>query len=370
MSGEAMSMYIEGTVRMTPDTPGRRYLPEGLQQVTLFGTQRVAGVYIQLGKEATYGELWFLDPSTNEQIIVSTQGHGRPGWFRSTNQPDTFLVGMEDHLDLVTITDRAGKAQFKRYVQFDVPGAPRVMINDGTVAPTNDIFCGFKDFQFDVKAKLALTMRVDGKDKSVIQTVMDKEVCANGNAFVQTLDGTPLWLHVDTAPKILYAIEYTESGLALGAGSKRTPLINFGDRVLFDQFDPNLFHDTMMPDGMCQWVAAGRQKVVVALFDFRSDQLRDGKCIQFDVTDTRNITIDCVYTAPNSPRVTHPALILNANGEYELWMTTAEEGVLAVANAANGLSQGLFGSVFVAKPMLGASADKITIPASIYQLSS
>jgi hypothetical protein len=186
---------------------------------------------------------------------------------------------MENELGLVTVVGDQGS--FTPLVSLpDRVTSPRIMVNDGCVAPNNDIICGCKDFLFDIDAKLAGTFRL--RDGTFTMVVPHGETCANGNAFIQIHGQTHL-LHIDTPTKMVMAYPYDLASGAIGSG---TCLIDFGDKAYFDAADASLWHPMLLPDGVCHWTTPGkRDKLVVAIFDPRTDALHDGQAFQFDVTD-------------------------------------------------------------------------------------
>eukprot|EP01147_Barroeca_monosierra_P008642 gene8642-1049_t len=308
--------------------PPQTYLPEGLQETILHDKRVVAGITIQVHASASYGVLWFHGIEDGVTKIASLEGHGRPGWFRPTSKKDTFVVGLENRVCLVTITPSESVHVKQLY---EIPGVdiPRIMMNDGCISPNNDIICdkitGFKDANFDVSKKLAYTRVISGKDAS-ITTLFDHEVCANGNGFV-TINEELHLVHVETASQSIKAVSLSQI-TEPGSEKRSFTLINFKDHSWFDQFAPGIWHEALLPDGICCWKSGQCNRIAVAVFDYRHDALRDGQVIQFAIDSKGSVLIDAIYSIPASPRVTHPAIVQRADGIFELWATTADEGLL------------------------------------------
>eukprot|EP00056_Hartaetosiga_gracilis_P001476 m.45202 g.45202 ORF g.45202 m.45202 type:complete len:372 (+) comp10655_c1_seq1:47-1162(+) len=324
-------------IAFRPNSSENAFLPEGLQTVVVDGTVYVAGVIIQHDKAGKHGSLWFYDNNvanngSNGVHYVSLEGIGRPGFFRSTDIENTFVVGVENRLVLVTV-DRGQewtcRVKEEPLVVFEIENNEdsRIMVNDGTVTPNNDVICGFKDFLFDTKARKAFTKVLwSGGNTS---TLFHEEVCANGNGFID-VDGEMAFIHVETASQKVLCTPYsTFQGHNTGNDTvdvKTEVLIDFKDASVFGDA---VFHSALMPDGICVWkTEAGRSKLAVSVFDYRPDEVRDGQVIQFDITDSSSIHIDTVYKTPSSPRATHPAIIQRKDGGFDLWTTTADEGLL------------------------------------------
>ncbi|EGD80441.1 hypothetical protein PTSG_11086 [Salpingoeca rosetta] len=219
----------------------------------------------------------------------------------------------------------------------DTCGSPRIMMNDGCVSPSNQIICGFKDAQFSLQERIAFTKVVQADGKSVT-TLARNEVCPNGNCFVH-MKGELHLLHIETPSKRLIAIPAsTLADNDAATAPTASLLVDFGDRTLFDAFEPSIWHEALLPDGMCCWRAAGDiTKVAVAIFDFRpSTPLRSGQVVQFSVDAQGHVAVDAVYTTPGSPRVTHPAIIMDGDGCAHLWATTADEGLVDAVLSSNG----------------------------------
>lgn len=146
------------------------------------------------------------------------------------------------------------------------------------------------------------------RDGVFTRVMTTPETCANGNAFI-TIDGAPHLLHIDTGAQKLFALPFGRETAPV-EGTPRT-IIDFADRDFFQvQQGGHLWHETLMPDGLCHWhvVADARDKIIVAIFDPRLDALRAGQALQFDVTNGVP-TLEAAYTTPGSPRVTHPAVV-------------------------------------------------------------
>eukprot|EP00045_Choanoeca_perplexa_P008682 m.81697 g.81697 ORF g.81697 m.81697 type:complete len:374 (-) comp14577_c0_seq18:615-1736(-) len=317
---------VSTTCRHVSSSMVQRFLPEGLQQVYYNDHPILGGVHIQLGQEARQGNLWFFNPNTDDMTIVPMTG--RPAWFRATTQPNQYLVGMENTVGLVAVQDATGTFVVKHTLPAKVT-SPRIMINDGCVAPNNDIICGCKDFDFDIAARLAGTFCYH--EGNVTELEASGETCGNGNAFI-SIDGVSHLLHIDTPTKLVRAYPYDFATGAVGAARS---LIDFGNQAWFEAACPGVWHEMLLPDGVCHWTTADRRdKLVVAVFDARSDALRNGQALQFDVTNGE-VKLEVVYEIPGSPKVTHPAVFATPGQRPQLWFTTADEGLIETLAAAN-----------------------------------
>ena len=181
-------------------------------------------------------------------------------------------------------------------------------MNDGCVAPNNDVICGkglfsthqclsftqtlstnhlnvllragTKDSEFEIAAKRAATFQF--REGRFTQIVLPGETCANGNAFIQ-IEGRNHLLHIDTPTKKIVAYPYhLVTGRIDNASST---VIDFHDPAVFEAA-PGTWHKMLLPDGVCHWITEDKKdKLIVAIFDARTDQLRSGQALQFDVTN-------------------------------------------------------------------------------------
>ncbi|EDQ89135.1 uncharacterized protein MONBRDRAFT_25763 [Monosiga brevicollis MX1] len=334
----SMAQALEATCRFVPQNAGQRFLPEGLQEMELHGRRGLGGVYIQVSKTERQGYLWFYVPEDGTHTVIELSQAGRPAWFRPTNEPDVLIVGMENQVGLVHIKDSKGEYEHLHTLPAEVT-SPRIMVNDGCVAPTGEIICGCKDFEFDIPGNRAGTYVIS--DRGISKLVPAGEVCANGNAFI-TINNQPHMLHIDTPKQTIRAHAYNATTREFSAPG--AVIIDFKDKAFFEAHPNADFHPALFPDGVCQWTTAdGHEKIVVAVFDFRPDQVRSGQAFQFDVTNGQAV-LDVVYRLPGSPRVTHPALYKRADGRLELWFTTADENLLN--NLPEGADPSSIGGLF------------------------
>lgn len=136
-------------------------------------------------------------------------------------------MGMEQEIGLAVVGE--DDCTYTRIATLPDGLGPSIMVNDGCVAPNGDVVIGTKDFNFDVEARLAGTWRYRADTKTV-EPLFTREVCANGNCFLD-IDGATHLVHVDTGPKALYAMPFDMATHAVG---EPRLLFDFSCRESFD----------------------------------------------------------------------------------------------------------------------------------------
>lgn len=295
---------------------GATYLPEGIQSLP---RGYLGGVLIQTGREASTGELWFVHPHSG--LSFRSRLPGRPGFFRPIlGRQNQYLVGMDHDLAIVTIDPETHAATTEKFATIPssivAPSDTDIMINDGTADPTGRrLIFGCKDFHFGQNGKAGMLLQYSN---GAIKLIRSPEVCPNGNVFLNHPSGCRL-LHIETASQTLFQMPYDLDSGRIGTPSS---LINFRDQSIVP---PELFHSALMPDGMIGFEADGVDKIIVCIFDYRSESTV-GRALQFAILGDR-VLFDGVYEFPGSPRVTCPAIYRAGTGEPELYVTTADEGL-------------------------------------------
>lgn len=278
-------------VLFRPIVPSLRFLPEGPYPC---GLNQFSWVAIQHGAEVPHGSLNIFDITAGKN--ESWELPGRPGFAFVTNQPNTFLIGMERHVGLFD-------TRSKRWTPLCGPvdeGVSNTIINDGTLFDGGLIF-GCKDLKFqEKKAGLYLWRRAD---RRLIQLRSD-QICSNGKEVCQ-LNGQLTLLDIDSPSKTMVAYP-----LDVAAGILGEP------RIIVDCRAGDSFPDGMIltPDG---------KSVIIAFYN-PNDALA-GEARQYGLQSGE---VEAVWTTFGSPRVTCPQLVRH-EANLRLILTTAVEHMTA-----------------------------------------
>ncbi len=276
-------------VLFRPLSPELRFLPEGPYAC---GPNAFSWLAIQHGADARTGSLNVFDlaSSTNQSYPLE----GRPGFAFATDQPNTFVIGLERQLRLFN-TATSAYTDLSEAVDSTVEGT---IINDG-VAFEHGLIFGCKDLEFETpKAGLYFWRR---KDRRLFQLRGD-QTCSNGKVIWP--DGRS-WtlLDIDTPKKTVVAYPLDVEGGELGEG-----------RVVLDLRGRDDF-----PDGMI--ATPDRQSVIIAFYN--PQDVACGEAVQFNLATSEP---EAVWTTAKSPRVTCPQLI-HVGDEVKLLLTTAAENM-------------------------------------------
>ncbi len=312
---------VAAPVTVAGFTTEHRYLPEGIQMVTLWGKRYIGGVLIQYGANSTNGGLFFFDPSNGQVNIVDLES--RPGTFRPVEgQEGKFLVIMGNQVGVVTLNpDWTSSFASILEVPRNFADGQVITANDGCVINPRDpaapsrIIAGFKDTKFRTDRGHGCLLEIVG---TKLNGITANAICPNGNAFIASGKKKAKLLHIETGRQTVQVMDYDPDR---GVAGHLIDCFSFKTEL----FTGEHYHDSMYPDGMVNWTTpAGRQKAIIAIFDPRESS-KEGLAFQFDLTGP--IFAECVYILPGSPRVTCPALV-EIDGRVEVWFSTASEGLL------------------------------------------
>ncbi len=277
----------EAEVLYRPDSEELRFLPEGPYPC---GPNRFSWVAIQHGAASQIGSLNIFDISSGQS--ESFELDGRPGFAFSTNQVDTFVIGIERQVRLFNTRTEAWTDLIDG-IDGSVDGT---IVNDA-VAFDGGLILGTKELTFsEKKAGLYLWRSADWR---LIQLRTD-QICSNGKAMLG--DGSQrTLLDIDSQTKtvVRYDLDIDTGTLSESA-------------IVVDLRDGNVF-----PDGMI--VTPDEQSVIVAIYN--PNDAPHGEARQYGIEDG---CLEAVWKTPQSPQVTCPQLIEVA-GRVKLILTTAVE---------------------------------------------
>lgn len=292
------------TVLFQPPTAALRFLPEGPYPC---GLNQFSWVAIQHGGDAVTGSLNVFDLSTG--INVSHPLPGRPGFAFMTNQPNTFVIGLEREVVLFDTQSRQARTLCGP-VETDVENT---IINDGVLFDGGLIF-GCKDLQFQTKkAGLYLWRR---RDRKLIRLRHD-QICSNGKEVCQ-LNGQLSLLDIDSPTKTVVAYPLDVANGWLGE-----------PRIVVDCRAGDSF-----PDGMI--LTPDRQSCIVAFYN--PHDVAHGEARQYRLQTGE---LEAVWKTIGSPRVTCPQLVRHETA-VKLILTTAVEHMTPEQQARHPQAGALF----------------------------
>jgi sugar lactone lactonase YvrE len=271
-----------------PDTPELAYLPECPYPC---GSDVASWVAIQHGAEATSGSLNLYDFATGQNRSYPL--NGRPGFAFPTDDPETFVVGLERRLQLFNLRTGSYSDLCPTVIDADVEGT---IINDGVVFEDGLIF-GCKDLASrDPKAGLYLWRRAD---RQLVRLRSD-QICSNGKVVQRDGAGWRL-LDIDSPKRMVLAYR-----LDVPSGQLSEPEIAL-----------DLRDDEAVPDGMVA-TPDGRGAIIA----FYNSQPADwGEVRQYDLQSRQ---VQAMWRLPESPRATCPQLV-EVGGQVKLLATSAVE---------------------------------------------
>ena len=277
-------------VLFRPETPELAYLPECPYPD---GSGRASWVAIQHGADATSGSLNVYDFATGQNRSYPL--NGRPGFAFPTNDPETFVLGLERRLQLFNLRTGDYTELCPEVVDAGVQGT---IINDGVVFEDGLVF-GCKDLgSAEAKAGLYLWRRADRK---LIQLRSD-QICSNGKVVDRDGDGFRL-LDIDSPMRtvVAYRLDAQQAQLS-------------GSRIVLDLRD-----DEAVPDGM---VATPDGRGAIIAF-YNPNPARWGEVRQYDLETGQ---MQAVWRLPGSPQATCPQLV-RVEGKVKLLATSAVENM-------------------------------------------
>ena len=255
-----------------PEDADHAFLPEGPMQC---GDGKFSWVAIQHGADATSGSLNIFDLDSKSNTTYPLPG--RPGFALATDQPGTFVVGMERSIGRYDL--RSGQwHELHRGIDADVQGT---IINDGAVCAQGLIF-GSKDLAFqEPKAGLYFWR---SEDSRLIQLRSD-QICSNGKVVLDC-NGQLRFLDIDSPSKTVVQYTLDTTSAELGEPS-----------LVLDLQDVDAF-----PDGMV--AAPDNESVIIAFYN--PHDVSFGEARQYRLDDGELVGS---WRTHLSPRVTCPLLI-------------------------------------------------------------
>ena len=282
------SAAVVATVLYEPTDIDLKFLPEGPFDL---GDGRFSWVGIQHGASARYGSLNIFDTRNGQNS--SYRLPGRPGFQRSTANPNQFLVGAERELGIFDIQSGSWSVLCSGVDA----GVENTIINDATTYQDNVIF-GCKDLEF--KTKKAGLYLYRGRDKQLIQLRGD-QICSNGKAVVEGKDGRLSLLDIDTPTRKIVRYE-----LDIDAG-KLSEAVTAVDLAGATGFPDGM---TLTPDG---------KSCIVSFYN--PDDAPHGLTQQFSLATG---ALERSWQTPDAPQNTCPLLLKTSSG-WKLVITTAIE---------------------------------------------
>ncbi len=311
-----MSNLNSARVLLDPASEELRFLPEGPYAID---NNRFSWVAIQHGANANFGSLNIFDLSNNTNQSFPLPG--RPGFAFPTSMSNVFVVGCERSLGFYDANTGDWQV-FEDQVDHDVENT---IINDGLVHRSNLIF-GTKDLEFKTqKAGLYLWRK---KDRKLIRLRND-QICSNGKAVIEQVDGTVLLYDIDTPTKQVacYIIDIDEGTI----GPRQVAL--------------DLSNLPFFPDGMT--MTADQLSVIISFYNPSAAEY--GETRQYRLSDGE---LEMTWTTPGSPQATCPRLISH-DGKVRLVITTAVEHMPAEERSAAPNA----GSIFIADTQFSQPSD-------------
>ncbi len=291
--------HTDAAVWLSPAREEDRFLPEGPRPVVVDGRDAVAWVNIQIGVDATGGEVHVRFWDTHERRFFALPK--RPGFLLPTSRPGFVLLGLEKEVGFFDLA----RGFWQPLAAITDPD-PRVIINDGEPVPGGGaVVFGTKDVRFaEPIAHLYMYTLADNR----VTRIVDGMTCSNGKVFLPDADAAVL-LDIDTPTKVVrrYRINVAEHTAAL-------------DGVALD-----LTGEAAFPDGM---VGCGDDTVIVAYYD--PTPAGHGRAVRYKLGSGEVVE---EWRTPGSPRVTCPMLVQRPDG-VRLLLTTATEGMPADQRAA------------------------------------
>jgi sugar lactone lactonase YvrE len=291
----------EARVLIAMDREEDRFLPEGPRSVVVEGRVALVWVNIQTAADSTRGALHLRFWDNGERRVLPQPA--RPGFVLPTDQPGMVVVGREKEIGLLDLGTGAWSAWAA------IPDDnPRTIINDGEIVPGGRaIVFGTKDVRFADPIAQLYSMTLDDRK---VWILADKQTCSNGKFFERTDQGLYLF-DIDTPKRnvIQYFLEFATNEVNGVRHRIACP------DVILDLSDIDGF-----PDGM---IACGDGSAIIAFYN--PHRSGPGSAIRFDLGTGMAIE---EWTTPDSPRVTCP-LLINRDGNVQLVLTTADEGMPA-----------------------------------------
>jgi sugar lactone lactonase YvrE len=280
------------TLLYSPINLRDRFLPEGPREIRFDGSPALAWVNIQTATDACSGMINLRFWETDD--ILQFPMPKRPGFILPTDRDNVLLVGMEKEVGTFDLKTKEWKPLAT------IPDInERTIINDGEIVPGGRaVVFGTKDLKFaDPIANLYLFTLDDQK----IHLLDEEHTCSNGK--VMYADGDEVILYdIDTPRRAVHRYRLNVASRTLRDMVK---VIDLGD---VDGF----------PDGM---IGAPGDSLIIAMYN--PDTIPQGKAHRFHIPTGKILE---EWDTPLAPRVTCP-LLTERNGEVQLVLTTADEGM-------------------------------------------